>query len=177
MSPADHSLLWLAQGFGSGRLKPAPGTWGSLVGVLWTLLLLLPGNPTLYFSVTLLTSMIAIPVATRAGRLLGHPDSPSVVIDEIVALPVAFSGYALHWVIAGAGLPPVGSIAHWWPALLAAFLLFRLFDIWKPGPIRRLQDLPEGWGVVIDDFAAALVAALLLAIGTWIAFFVRLAVH
>ncbi len=177
MSPADHSLLWLAQGLGSGRLKPAPGTWGSLVGVVWTLLLLLPGSPTFYFSITLLTTIAAIPVATRAGRILNHPDSPSVVIDEIVAMPVAFSGYALHWLFAGAGLPPVGSIALWWPALLTAFLLFRLFDIWKPGPIRRLQNLPEGWGVVIDDFAAALVAALLLAIGTRIAFFVRLGIN
>jgi len=175
MKSASSILLCIAQGLGSGRLKPAPGTWGSLVGVIWTLLLLLPGNPLFYLVVTLVTTVVAIPIATRAGRILNHPDSPSVVIDEIVALPIAFSGYALHWTVAGAGLPPLGSIGHWWPALLAAFLLFRLFDVWKPGPIGRLQELPEGTGVVLDDVAAALVSAVLLAVGTRVAFFVRLA--
>lgn len=168
-------LLWLAQGFGSGRLKPAPGTWGSVVGMLWTLALLAPGWPWAYALGTLVAIGLAVPVCTEAGRRLGDPDPGSVVLDEIVAVPMAFAGYAGLWWWQAGELPAPAQLRQWWPALLAAFALFRLFDIWKPWPIRSLQRLPGGWGVVLDDVAAGLVAAGCLWGGTWAMFWYRLA--
>ena len=174
MTQADRFCLWLAQGFGSGRLRPGPGTWGSLIGVLLTLLLLLPGHPAAYLGINALLVVLAIPVCSRAERVLGQTDPGSVVLDEIVAVPIAFSGYALHWWLAGAS-PGLGQVRHWWPAMVVAFVLFRVFDIWKPWPIRRLQSFHGGLGIVIDDVAAALLSALLLGLGTSAAFYLRLA--
>lgn len=173
--PSGGFILWLAQGFGSGRLRPAPGTWGSGVGVLWTLALLVPGTPWVYGWGSLVAIGLAIPVCTVAGRQLGDPDPGSVVLDEIVALPLAFAGYAGLWWWQAGELPSPAKLRQWWPALLAAFVLFRLFDIWKPWPIRALQRLPGGWGVVLDDVAAGLVAAGCLWGATWGMFWYRLA--
>lgn len=169
----DGLCLSLAQGLGSGRLKPGPGTWGSLVGVGLILLLLLPGSPLFFAAATVALAAASIPVCSRAARLLDDPDPGSVVLDEIVAMPLAFSGYAGHWWMNGMS-PTVSGIRHWWWALAAAFVLFRLFDIWKPWPIRQLQSLHGGLGIVADDLAAALVTAALLGLGTWAAFYLNL---
>lgn len=174
-SRAGGLTLWLAQGFGSGRLKPGPGTWGSVVGMLWTLALLAPGWPWAYALGALVAIGLAVPVCTEAGRRLGDPDPGSVVLDEIVAVPLAFAGYAGLWWWQAGELPAPAQVRQWWPALVAAFILFRLFDIWKPWPIRSLQRLPGGWGVVLDDVAAGLVAAACLWGGTWAMFWYRLA--
>lgn len=172
-SAPDHACLFLAQGFGAGHFGPGPGTWGSLVGVGLVLLLLIPGNPYLYAGATLVLALASIPVCSRAARILDDPDPSSVVLDEIVAMPLAFSGYAAHWWMNGMS-PTVSGIRHWWWALAAAFVLFRLFDIWKPWPIRQLQSLHGGLGIVADDLAAALVTAALLGLGTWAAFYLNL---
>ncbi len=74
-------------------------------------------------------------------------DPSEVVIDEVAGMWIALLGAPLTA-----------------PHLLAAFLLFRLFDVWKPGPIDRLQNLPGGWGVMADDVAAGAVAGLLVAL-------------
>lgn len=168
-------LLWVALGFGSGRLRPGPGTWGSLVGVVWALVLLAPGWPWVYALGTLLAIGLAVPVCAAAARQLGDPDPGPVVLDEIVALPLALAGYAGLWWWQAGELPAPAQLRQWWPALVAAFVLFRLFDIWKPWPIRALQRLPGGWGVVLDDVAAGLVAAACLWGGTWAVFWYRLA--
>lgn len=172
---SDRVVVWIAVGFGSGWLRPGPGTWGSLVGIAWTLLLLGTGDPLLYGMSTLIALLIAVPISTTAERILGQHDPAEVVIDEIVAMPIAFSGYAVLWIAAGAGLPPLAAWKSWWPAMAASFLLFRLFDIWKPWPIRRIQLLPRGWGIVLDDAAAAILAGLATAVGTRILFLIRLA--
>jgi phosphatidylglycerophosphatase A len=175
MNRTDRLCLWVAQGFGVGRLRPGPGTWGSVVGLALTLLLLLPGHPAFYLGLNILLIAVAIPICTRAEKCLGQPDPGSIVLDEIVAVPIAFSGYALHWWLVGAS-PMISQIRQWWPALIVAFVLFRIFDIWKPWPIRRLQAFHGGLGIVVDDVAAALVSALVLGIGTRAAFYIQLAI-
>lgn len=174
MSPlASRSVLALAQGFGLGRLHPGPGTWGSLGGILLTAALLLVPDPAFYIATVLILIAGAVPVCSAAERVLGETDPGSVVLDEIVAVPVAFSGYAAHWWAVGT-TPRIEGIAQWWPALLASFFLFRIFDIWKPWPIRRLQDLHGGLGIVLDDVAAAIVSAVLLGMATSVLFYTRL---
>jgi phosphatidylglycerophosphatase A len=87
--------------------------------------------------------------ATRTARLVGKKDPGLVVVDEVLG----------QWVtLAGARVLN-------WKTLVAGFLLFRLFDIWKPWPVRTLERLPEGVGIVADDLAAGLYGALILYIG------------
>lgn len=155
--PRTPLLVWLAQGFGVGRIPWGPGTWGSILGVIWYWALA-AWSPSLvwFYIVALLAVVAAISVCGQAEILLGQHDPPSVVLDEIVALPFCFS--LTIWMV---GKPAINSPAFLREAI-AGFVLFRVFDITKPPPIRQLQKLPGGWGVVIDDLAAALVAALCL---------------
>ncbi len=167
-------IVWLAQGFGVGRIRFAPGTWGSVVGVLWSLLLLWSGSLLFFVAGILASSLVAVWVCGAAEKTMGQHDPGSVVLDEIVAVPIALAGYAGLWWFQAGELPSPSKLAHWWPAVVAAFLLFRLFDIWKPWPIRTLQKLPGGWGVVADDLAAGAVSALVLWLGSYGAFVVQL---
>lgn len=160
MRPSDRGTLWLAEGFGSGRLRPGPGTWGSLVGCFWAYgLLKLP--PGVAAAAAVGAILGAVPVCTRAESLLGRPDPGSVVLDEIVALPLTLlplqAGVLLGW-IAPRDLT-IAAAAPWW---VAAFLVFRGLDIAKPWPIGPLQHLPRGWGIVLDDIAAGLIGGILL---------------
>jgi phosphatidylglycerophosphatase A len=149
----------LATGLGSGLSPVAPGTAGSaLAGLLAWLLshAITPSHrPSLAAGVGLLVSGLAIglagvPAATRVARALGAKDPGAIVVDE-------FAGQFL----ACAPLPlfRFGSSAREALAWVISFLFFRLFDIWKPGLVRRLQNLREGWGIVADDIAAGLAAA------------------
>ena len=157
----DRVILWLAEGFGSGRLRPGPGTWGSLVGCILSVpLLSLP--LWLSVSVTLAAILLAVPVCSRAEALLGKTDPGSVVLDEIVAIPLTLlplQAGGLLGVIPFRDLTLLPAHSLWW---LAAFVLFRALDIGKPGPIGPLQHLPRGWGIVMDDVAAGLITGLLL---------------
>ncbi|HXI84472.1 MAG TPA: phosphatidylglycerophosphatase A [Verrucomicrobiae bacterium] len=134
----DRLVKFLATGFGIGYLPAAPGTAGSLVGVgFWWAL-----NQThhLWLRGLLLVLAVALAVwcAGAAAELMHHPDPPSVVIDEIVALPLAMIGLG----------------AHWWHVVVA-FALFRLFDIWKPPPVGDAESFSGGIGIVLDDLLAA----------------------
>lgn len=165
-TPTESGILFLAEGLGSGRMPMGPGTWGSVVGVLWLILLLRMPEPLWAGLLALGAIGIAIPICSRAERILGREDPGSVVLDEIVAVPLTFLGPLLvlgAWPAASG----VAGLAHrFWPEWVVGFLAFRVFDIAKPGPIRRIQDLPSGWGVVADDILAALAAAVLSAIPT-----------
>jgi len=130
-----------ATGFGIGRTPVAPGLAGSLVGLGWWWLLLRATDWWAYWGLLLLGVIFAVWCAGEAALILRHEDPPSVVIDEIVAVPLA-----LLW------LPMIG-----WQIGLA-FVLFRVFDVWKPFPIRQSQDLSGGLGIVVDDILAALAA-------------------
>ncbi len=101
-----------------------------------------------------------IPLSTRTCRALGVKDPGCIVIDEVAGQLLASSPVPLFL------YPSPGAAAGVW---LISFLAFRLFDIVKPGPIRRLQDLPEGLGVVVDDVLAGLLAAGAAAVAAWIA--------
>lgn len=164
----DSVTLFIAEGFGSGRMPVGPGTWGSLVGVGWMVILLGIHDPRWAALITVAAIGISVPVCSRAERILGREDPGSVVLDEIVALPLTFLGPLIvlgTWPTSSG----IADLAHrFWPEWVVGFLAFRVFDIAKPGPIRRVQDLPSGWGVVADDLLAALAAAVITALPTWL---------
>jgi phosphatidylglycerophosphatase A len=158
---------WIAQGFGVGRIPFAPGTFGSVVGLLWFILLLSAGNIWIWIAGTAAGVAVSVWLCGAAERQLKKKDPPSVVLDEIAAIPVCFGSWVGAYVWKSGALPSPTyffSKPHWLftIGILAAF---RLFDIWKPWPVRQSQQLPGGWGVTIDDILAAVyVAAVALTI-------------
>jgi phosphatidylglycerophosphatase A len=140
-------VMWLATGFGAGLSPVAPGTAGSLVGVLFYLAM--AGLPLpLYLALVLALAIVGIWVCERAGRALAVPDHPGIVWDEIVGLLIAM-----------AATPPS------WQGLVSGFALFRLFDILKPWPVRRIdRGVKGGLGVMLDDVMAGLYALACLQI-------------
>jgi phosphatidylglycerophosphatase A len=143
---------------GAGLLRPGPGTWGSAAAaVLW-----LAAGKSLHIGpaalawLTLAAAMsafaIGVPAATRVEQESGRPDPGHVVIDEVSGQWIAL----IHSRV---------NLSH----LLAGFLFFRLFDIVKPWPARRLEGFPAGWGIMLDDVAAGVYALLLMqALQHWI---------
>jgi phosphatidylglycerophosphatase A len=159
----------IATALGLGYLPKAPGTFGSLAGVALALLIrfrFIPYNsidvyihdiylviPAQGFTILFaaVTSGIGVLVATRTAKYLGTKDPQIVVIDEV-------SGQLISYFGIGAALPN-------WKYLLLGFILFRVFDIWKPFPARQAESLPGGLGIMADDWIAGIYAAL----GLWIA--------
>ena len=140
-----------------GRRLPAPGTWGSLAGLLYFTVFhvgRLSLIPAILFGA--LGLYIAVGFCGEAEFRLGRKDPGEVILDEFVAMPLCFLGW-----------PALLDVAPRWAVLLAGFALFRLFDISKPFGIAKLQDLPAGWGIVIDDVAAALAACVTLHAVAW----------
>ena len=137
-------ILGIAQGAYAGRFPIAPGTAGTVVGLLLFLGMkdLAPGH---YFAICVLVILIGTWTAGRAEVMLGCTDSPSIVIDEI-------AGYLVTMFMVPTG----------WIFVVAGFLLFRAFDIVKPWPLRRLQDLHGGAGVMLDDIGAGIYSNILL---------------
>ena len=171
MPRADMSRAWkerpistfFATGGGIGMIPFAPGTWGSLEGivvfflayssaVLWKYesLETLNFTPVMLVVLVLLTTL-GIVVSNRVEELTEKDPGP-VVIDEVVGQYLALA------VPAYIGLSSTRSPLV---VIISSFLLFRLFDIWKPGPIRKLQDLPGGWGIMLDDVAAGILAGVM----------------
>ena len=159
----DQFILWIAQGFGVGRIPFAPGTFGSLVGLLWFAVLLLPGNPWVGLVGMIVGIFLSVGLCGAAERILGRTDPGSVVLDEIVAIPLCFAVWVgeYHW--RHGVLPPPGFFFSpaAWPLTVAVFAAFRLFDVLKPWPVRQSQNLPGGWGVTMDDVLAAAYVNLL----------------
>ncbi|HEY4249162.1 MAG TPA: phosphatidylglycerophosphatase A [Lacunisphaera sp.] len=141
-----------------GMKLPAPGTWGSLAGILYALVFFrrLGWEQTVVW--TIIFSVVAVFFTGEAARRMGRTDPGEVILDEFVVMPLVFLGW--H-----AGYP--GRLPEW-VVVAAGFGLFRLFDILKPLGISRLQNWPDGWGIVADDFAAALVACGTLHLGAWL---------
>lgn len=138
----------LATGFGSGLLKPAPGTWGSLAGWLIAIILwhLTPCIP-LFIGLTLVGFAVGCYLCERTSHDLGVHDDGRIVWDEMVAIWLMFCA-----------LP-----AYNWLNYLLAFLAFRLFDVWKPYPIRQLDEkVSGGFGIMLDDILAAIYTLVLL---------------
>ena len=139
----------LATFFGVGHMYPGPGTWASAITVaLWWIAAhliapdwLLPAAVVIAVVVTL----VGIPPSTVVARESGREDPGFVVIDEVAGQMIALIGAPLSW-----------------NYLLAGFILFRSFDIVKPFPLRRLEKLPAGTGIMMDDVGAGLYALVLL---------------
>ncbi len=149
MSPSTHGsdrlLLWLATGFGVGRIHWAPGTFGTLVGVP-LVLLLQPLGFLVYSLVMVGLALLGIVICGRAAKQMGVHDDPSIVWDEIV-------GYVITMIAV-----PVSATT-----LLSGFLLFRLLDISKPWFIGWLdRNVTGGFGIMLDDVVAAIVANMIL---------------
>lgn len=165
-SPAAARLPWfhpgvlIATGFGLGYLKPAPGTWGSLLGLpLLVGLTLLPG----WAAVAVWLALLAIGWwACGCGmRHFAAHDPGGIVVDEYLAVPLVAAPLAVTY--GGLEVTPLAAGVF--------FATFRLFDIWKPGPVRWCDRLPGATGVMLDDLAAAVLAAivswLVLALPGW----------
>ena len=138
--------ILIATFFGTGYMKPGPGTWASMAAVLlwaaaWGLHISKPVLLAALLGGIALAIGFGVPAATIAERESGRHDPGFVVIDEVAGQWIALLGCPGDW-------------AHG----LIALVLFRLFDITKPFPIRRLERLPAGWGIVFDDVAAGLYA-------------------
>ena len=147
----DRLLMFIATGAGSGYLPKAPGTWGTLVGLLlwWPLAGL---SLTAYLATVAVLFIVGVASAGAAEKILDRGDPGVVVIDEIVGVLIALAAAPLH---------PV--------AALAGFALFRLFDIAKPFPVGWLdRHLHGGLGIMLDDVAAGLYALLVLHLGLWL---------
>lgn len=151
-------IVWLAHGFGAGRIPFAPGTFGSLVGLLWFAILL--SSHTIWgFLGGLVGGVIAsVVICGKAEEILQQRDPGSIVLDEICAIPICFIPWvATEWLRKGAW-PSLETFfgSNGWYITAILFALFRAFDILKPWPVHQSQRLPGGWGVVADDVLAAL---------------------
>jgi phosphatidylglycerophosphatase A len=148
--PSEKKTLWawaVGTFFGAGLLKPGPGTYGSIAAVLlWYAAahLLHPGAIALAIGTAIAAvtaTLIGIPAATIVARESGREDPGHVVIDEVAGQLIALIAIPADWRHAALSL-----------------ILFRLFDIFKPPPIRQLERLPAGTGIMLDDVAAGLFA-------------------
>ncbi|MGH7140130.1 MAG: phosphatidylglycerophosphatase A family protein, partial [Pirellulales bacterium] len=139
---------FLATGFGVGFFPFAPGTLGAVWGLplAWALV----HWPAVAQAAAIVALFaVSVPVCTIAARHMGGAKDPgAIVLDEIASLPLVFLALPIE--------------AWGWKLALAGFMLHRLFDITKPPPARQLERLPEGLGIMADDFAAAVYAALAL---------------
>ncbi len=160
MNETGSKTRWawaLATFFGTGLLRPGPGTYGSTAAMLLWFVAAHAFHPSaagLAFATAiaaLAVTLIGIPAATIVAHESGREDPGHVVIDEVAGQLIALI-----------------LIRPDWPHAILALLLFRLFDIWKPWPIRRLEALPDGTGIMLDDVAAGGLALLAgAAIGHW----------
>lgn len=166
-TPIDYFSLAVTT-FGVGYLPLAPGTWGSMVGVIiylaiawteasvgfnlldrgWNLTQISAWFHTVNSTVLLLFCLLGIWAANRATHFFKKKDPQQAVVDEVMGQLIVFLfvPFGLHWGF-----------------VLAGFLLFRLFDIWKPYPIDSLQNLPAGIGVCADDILAGIYGGICLA--------------
>lgn len=158
-SMSKSRFAWLiATFFGIGHLQPGSGTWAAAVTVLlwWGASHWIQSSWLLSAAViaSIAVTLIGIPVSTTVARESGMKDPGFVVIDEVAGQLITFIGAPLSW-----------------KYLLAGFILFRSFDIVKPFPLRRLEKLPGGTGIMLDDVGAGLYALVLLQL--WLHFIAR----
>jgi phosphatidylglycerophosphatase A len=150
--PTEKKTIWawtIGTFFGAGLLKPGPGTYASIAALLLWLAAahtLHPTTESLAIATAiaaLIATLIGIPAATIVARESGREDPGHVVIDEV-------AGQLITLILC----PPD------WPHAILALILFRLFDIFKPWPIRKLEALPAGTGIMLDDVAAGILALI-----------------
>ncbi|WP_448907203.1 phosphatidylglycerophosphatase A family protein [Haemophilus parahaemolyticus] len=149
-----NPVHFLAIGFGSGLLKPAPGTWGTLAGLMLSILLWNITQSNLFFIfLTVISFIFGCYLCQKTSNDLGVHDDGRIVWDEIVAIFLMF-----------AFLPEYN-----WFTYILTFISFRIFDILKPYPIRYFDEkLESGLGIMVDDILAAIFALISLYIIYWI---------
>jgi len=142
---------FLGTAFGLGLLPVAPGTWGTLLGVAlaWGASRV-PGTPFVLVGLAFAITVLGVPLARAAEKEAGRKDPGWFVLDEVAGYLVAVLGHPLTW-----------------PYLLGAFVAFRVFDIWKPPPIRRLEKEGGGIGVMADDLMAGIYANVAVWVVSW----------
>jgi phosphatidylglycerophosphatase A len=144
---------------GVGLIPFAPGTFGALVGlVIFYVIFLACKTAPQYFQaclilVSFIISALGIWASNRGEKIFGEKDAQRIVVDEVAGQLISFILIA-PLLVAELSNPTV--------VMIAGFALFRLFDIWKPYPIKLLQDLPTGLGVMFDDIVAGIYAAVVL---------------
>lgn len=148
----------IATFFYVGLLRPAPGTWGSLAALPCAWALHVAGGPWLLIAALIVVAAAGYWATARETARTGVPDPSEIVIDEVAGqwialLPLSF----------GAASNGVGMLALW-PGWIAAFVLFRLFDIWKPGPVGWADRRHGPLGVMLDDGIAGALAAVCVVI-------------
>jgi phosphatidylglycerophosphatase A len=179
----------IATALGVGYLPQAPGTFGSLVGVVTIVLcaifflrptFLVPGSDIhntmlwlpIFSAAVLLVILGGIGVwsSSKAAEFAGIKDPQFVVIDEVAGqhltlvlplIPIALPNLHSHMDLSTFAIFSALSLVNW-KYLLLGFLFFRIFDVWKPYPVRQLERLPGGWGIMADDWMAGVYAAVLL---------------
>ncbi|MDH5423915.1 MAG: phosphatidylglycerophosphatase A [Gammaproteobacteria bacterium] len=150
-----HPIHFLALGFGSGLAAKAPGTFGTLMAIP-LYLLIQPLSVINYFIVVLIISLAGIYICDRSAAMMGEHDHPGIVWDE-------FAGYFITML----------AVPFEWFWVLLGFALFRLFDILKPQPIGWLdQHVKGGFGIMLDDVVAGIMAGLCLHLIIWLAQFI-----
>jgi len=140
-------LYFIAFGFGTGAMPWAPGTFGTLVGVCFYLLLsALPSK--LYIVCVILLTLVSVWICQKVDKKIGVHDHPGMNLDEVIGFLVTMILVPSHWL---------------W--IILGFILFRFFDIVKPWPIRWLDEkVPGGWGIMLDDVVAGIFSCVVLKI-------------
>lgn len=144
---------WVATFFGAGYLRPGPGTHASIITVVLWWVLATRLSPTQHLPVLAVLALVAtvagIVAAGIVARESGRRDPSQVVVDEVAGQMIALLSFPFF-------------VPLTWKYLLASLILFRAFDIVKPPPVRQLEKLPGGWGIMLDDVAAGLLALISL---------------
>ncbi len=142
-----NPIHFIAFGFGTGAIPFAPGTFGTLIAIPFYLLMQSLA-PLTYLGITLLITIMSIWICNKTSNDIGVEDHQGMCLDEIVGFIVTMF-YA----------------PHGWQWILLGFLLFRLFDIWKPWPIRLVdQQIHGGFGMILDDVLAGIASCIILQI-------------
>ncbi len=141
----EKTALFLGTGLGVGFIPFAPGTFGTLWGLplVWGIHHFTPMAMSLQLACVVVIFLLGVPICQTAATALGLADPGSVVFDEVAAMPIVFLVTPLTWSTA-----------------ILGFFWFRLFDIWKPWPASRLEQLHGGLGIMLDDAVAGIYAAV-----------------
>lgn len=157
--PIDWLAVIIASGFGLGFIPIAPGTFGSLLGVAICYLFISAFKfapfqlQSAILAASLLTAFVGVWASSRAERIFNREDASQIVIDEIC-------GQLISYAFLASAMSRIGGRWRW--AIVIGFILFRFFDILKPYPIRYLEGLGSGLGVMADDVLAGMYASIFL---------------
>ncbi len=158
----DKAIYWLGIGLGSGLPKKAPGTWGTVGGMLIAIPLMMLGFVP-FLVITIVASIVGIWICGRTSELMGVHDDPHIVFDEWAGIWIAILPIAYFY----SGMPDYAVIhrfhgSTFWLFCLNSFLTFRFFDILKPFPISYLdKKLSGGLGIMLDDILAGIISCII----------------